>query len=262
MKVLIVDDDVVSRTIVHKLLAKERAADIVEAASAEAALAQLEAGFLPDLVISDFLMPGADGESFLNRLRSDVRWKGVHVLFCSSATNRDTIARIARLGIDGYLLKPIAAQKLREEYRRLAKDYEGSWVLEDADAVIKRTGLPSVDYLELLALFDQETVRLVAALRAAEQAGDRSLFVATLRSLCGSAANLGAAALIRSAERALTLLGEDGQLSMGFLVEPVAFECRRLSTEIAARHSAARDKLPAPGEDAATKAELPAEVAA
>jgi len=68
LKVLVVDDDPDSNTVVQTLLST-RGADVRTALSAAGALAIAEA-WHPDVVVSDIAMPGDDGIAFLHALRA------------------------------------------------------------------------------------------------------------------------------------------------------------------------------------------------
>jgi CheY-like chemotaxis protein len=71
---------------------------------AEAALAVL-ATEVPDLIVSDVMMPGTDGFGLLEHVRSDPRLVGIPVIFLTSAG--DTVEERARaLGVEHFVTKP------------------------------------------------------------------------------------------------------------------------------------------------------------
>ena len=88
-KVLLVDDEVLIRMSSADLLS-DMDYDVVEAGSAEAALALIEDGLVPDLLITDHLMPGMNGETLARTLLA--RWPQLPVLIVSGYAQSDGIA--------------------------------------------------------------------------------------------------------------------------------------------------------------------------
>lgn len=62
---------------------------------------------LPDAIILDVNLPKADGPDILNVLKATPRFSLVPVLALSSSSAPRDIARIAALGADCYLVKPL-----------------------------------------------------------------------------------------------------------------------------------------------------------
>ena len=81
---LLVDDEELVRTTIAALLA-ELGYQVVEAGSASAALEKVRAGLLPDLVITDHLMPGMTGAQLAVALRECVT--GIPVLMITGYAN-------------------------------------------------------------------------------------------------------------------------------------------------------------------------------
>ena len=92
IRVLIVDDDRDIRETLGELLVDEGFA--VEAAwNGETALARLEAGFRPDVIVLDLMMPGMDGLAFRAAQRSHNALAAIPVIgltaFPTSAVDAD-----------------------------------------------------------------------------------------------------------------------------------------------------------------------------
>jgi CheY-like chemotaxis protein len=97
--VLIVDDDDFMRRVLRTHF--ERAGhEVVEADSADAAIALVEAGPPPDAVVSDVLMPGTDGLTFYQHLMATAPSLRGRVVFLTGA-NREPSVRdpIEALGV-------------------------------------------------------------------------------------------------------------------------------------------------------------------
>jgi len=232
LTVLILDDERVSRSIIARLVTKHTRSVVHEASTVEEALELLESGLMPDLIVSDVVMPGMNGEEFLTRLRTDHRWRELRVLICSSANNRQTVERLARLGICGYILKPIAFNRLVEELRRVEKSGPVSAVLEPRPAVLQRLGLSDADYDELLELFQVECDRQLADLQAAAFGDQVKDVQRVLHSLHGAACNLGARPLAQATDFALAELKNPGVPNLGRVIEPVLAEAWRLGSTL------------------------------
>jgi CheY-like chemotaxis protein len=105
-RVLVVDDDPLSRFGIRDLL--EREFDVREARNGRDALVLLEREPV-DLVITDLVMPEMDGVSLTGAIRARGDLK---VIWCT-AYDRDEFRRAAReLRADGYLVKPLDLDEL------------------------------------------------------------------------------------------------------------------------------------------------------
>ena len=66
-------------------------------------------GLKPDLVLLDVMLPELDGIGVLEALRSDPVFASLPVVIVSSDNDRDAVTKMAKLGIQDYLLKPFKA---------------------------------------------------------------------------------------------------------------------------------------------------------
>jgi DNA-binding response OmpR family regulator len=64
--------------------------------------------FVPDLILSDLMMPEMDGYSVLEQVRQDPRTITVPFIFMSAKAERSAIRKGMDLGADDYLTKPFA----------------------------------------------------------------------------------------------------------------------------------------------------------
>ena len=73
----------------------------------------------PDFVITDLILPGENGYELIDRMkRAD---ETVPVLVLSAIALEDSKALTERLGADGYITKPVAADVLLEEIQTIAE---------------------------------------------------------------------------------------------------------------------------------------------
>lgn len=105
MKVLIIDDEPVSRRILKRLLSRFPDLELHEAADGESAWAKVEE-VTPALILCDLSMPRMDGVTFLTKLRASPASAEVPVIVISATKERETVLRVRDLNIIDYLLKP------------------------------------------------------------------------------------------------------------------------------------------------------------
>ena len=113
MKVLVVDDDVVSRMVLMHLIDGCGQFDIVEAEDGADAWQQLEDGLRPAICFCDLRMPRLSGMQLLQRIKADAELKAIPFVLVSSATDRDTVETATQSGAAGYIVKPFAADEVR-----------------------------------------------------------------------------------------------------------------------------------------------------
>ena len=105
-RVLVVDDDLLSRFGVRDLL--EREFEVLEAGNGREAVALIDQQPV-DLVVTDLVMPEMDGIDLTRAIRERGDAK---VIWCT-AYDRDEFRREARtLRVDGYLVKPLDLDRL------------------------------------------------------------------------------------------------------------------------------------------------------
>src|SRR5262249_18087630 len=108
-RILLADDNADMRDYVQRLLSEQY--DVTAVADGHAAwlVAQQE---VPDLIVTDVMMPGIDGVALLRQLRADSRTKDVPIIILSARAGDD--ARIEGLdaAADDYLTKPFSVREL------------------------------------------------------------------------------------------------------------------------------------------------------
>jgi CheY-like chemotaxis protein len=108
--VLVVEDNADLRT----YLQRELSADyrVLEAADGEVG-ASLARGEVPDLVVSDVMMPGLDGFQLCQRLKQDLATSHVPVILLTARAEIDSRLEGLKQGADDYLAKPFDVRELR-----------------------------------------------------------------------------------------------------------------------------------------------------
>lgn len=121
MKVLVVDDDVVSRMVLMHLVASSGQVEVIEAEDGEQAWRLLDGGMAPAVVFCDLRMPHLSGMELLARVKADERFAALPFVLASAADERATVEQASSLGAHGYLVKPFDPQEVRALLASLAQ---------------------------------------------------------------------------------------------------------------------------------------------
>ena len=108
--ILVVDDNATSREILNLRLASwgMRSAEVMDGPSALQALAVANKQGDPfQVAILDMQMPGMDGATLGQSIKSDEHLSGTHLVLLSSLGDRGDARRFAQIGFSGYLTKPV-----------------------------------------------------------------------------------------------------------------------------------------------------------
>jgi PAS domain S-box-containing protein len=114
-RVLVADDNADMREYLGRLL-HTAGYQVTTVTDGQAALAAVRAG-LPDLVISDVMMPRLDGLGLVAALRADARTAAVPALLLSARAGQEASIEGLRAGADDYLVKPFSAVELLARVR-------------------------------------------------------------------------------------------------------------------------------------------------
>ncbi len=114
LKILVVDDMSVMRTILKSLLNNMGIKDILEAADGEIALRILQENKI-DLILSDWNMPKMSGIELLRRVREDILLQNIPFVMISAEATSENLAQAIRLHVTQYLIKPVSAAQLEQK---------------------------------------------------------------------------------------------------------------------------------------------------
>jgi DNA-binding response OmpR family regulator len=112
MRILIAEDDAISRRLLEASLARD-GYDVVSASDGDEAWKKLHDEDAPRLAILDWMMPGTDGIEICRRLRREERPSYVYLLLVTTKTRTEDIIQGLEAGADDYLTKPYDPQELR-----------------------------------------------------------------------------------------------------------------------------------------------------
>ena len=122
-RALVVDDDETILMFLNTLLTKKFSMKVITAKDGFEGLEELEKGGV-DLVFLDLMMPKLDGIGFLELMRSNHHYNHIPVIIVSAVNQKETIAKIAKLGIRDYILKPLEFLKITEKLNDLLLEFE------------------------------------------------------------------------------------------------------------------------------------------
>lgn len=148
--ILTVDDSRAVRMIIKKAF-KSYACEIHEAGNGVEGLAMAEK-IVPDLILLDITMPVMDGIEMLTKLKSNRNLKHIPVIMLTAEAGRQTVMKIAKLGIRDYIVKPfqesvlvgkvnrVVELRLAEEKRVIKKitDAINIVVVDDKPAIVQQ----------------------------------------------------------------------------------------------------------------------------
>lgn len=106
--ILIVDDALIMREALRRILLAMGYEHVIQADNGRAAIKLIEtSGQKIDLVFLDIVMPIMDGKATLKKIRETN--KTLPAIMLTSVADKDSIMECSKQGITGYLLKPINA---------------------------------------------------------------------------------------------------------------------------------------------------------
>ena len=121
-RILLVDDEPGIRTAVQAYL-KDEGFDVTTAIDGEDGL-QKATQIMPDVVITDVMMPRCDGYELLEKLRSDERLGGTPVIFLTAKGMTLDRTQGYEAGVDDYISKPFNPDELVARVKNVVRRQE------------------------------------------------------------------------------------------------------------------------------------------
>jgi diguanylate cyclase (GGDEF)-like protein len=116
MKILVADDDAVSRCLMARIL--ERSGyEVVTAENGREAAEILTNDNRPRLALIDWMMPELDGPEVCRKIRSAQEQSYVYIALLTSKESKEDIVAGLEAGADDYLTKPCDAEELKARLR-------------------------------------------------------------------------------------------------------------------------------------------------
>lgn len=110
--VLVVDDDDTSRLLIASMIRRFGIGQVIEAVDGVDGLAKM-ADLVPDLVVTDIVMPRMDGMELCRRMRADQALADIPILVQTAMTERQSHLQCFAAGASDVLTKPLRSAELR-----------------------------------------------------------------------------------------------------------------------------------------------------
>lgn len=116
MKILVADDDAISRRMMEKMLQRS-GYDVITAEDGKDAVDKLSGPDSPRLALVDWMMPGLDGPGVCSAIRSRHDERYIYITLLTSKQASEDIVRGLEAGADDYLIKPCHPEELKARLR-------------------------------------------------------------------------------------------------------------------------------------------------
>lgn len=130
MKILVAEDDSVSRKMLQKTL-RQAGYEVIAVEDGERALKALRGEEAPRLALLDWIMPGKDGVSVCRAVREPSEHPYTYLILLSSKESKAEIVEGLESGADDYLTKPFDVEELKARLRA------GERILELEDRLVE-----------------------------------------------------------------------------------------------------------------------------
>jgi len=139
-RILIAEDEDALRTLLKYNLEKE-GYDVIEAADGDEAINHLNER-LPDVLLVDWMMPGASGIEVCRHIRQKPESRGLPIIMLTARGEESDRIRGLDMGADDYLIKPFAITELLARVRavmRRMRPAVSEDIIEYGDITVDRT---------------------------------------------------------------------------------------------------------------------------
>ena len=119
-QILIVEDHRALRVIMDNFL--EKSFKVETASNGYEALAWMNEGNIPEVIILDINMPNLGGIEFLSNIRTSGFFKDIPVVIVSGEEEGKVIERCLEIGINGYMRKPFNPKNLLAKIHLVLKN--------------------------------------------------------------------------------------------------------------------------------------------
>ncbi len=126
MNILFIEDDAIESMKLQRTITKlGMRHKIQNAHNGEEALTLLNSvDQLPDLILLDLNMPRMNGIEFLDVLKQDEKLKYLPTIILTTSQNRADLLECFRIGIAGYIIKPLKYAEYESKLQRVLEYWE------------------------------------------------------------------------------------------------------------------------------------------
>lgn len=128
-KLLVVEDERDIRDMLIFAL-EEAGFQVAEASTAERALSLLAEGYKPDLMLVDWMLPGASGVELARRVKQKTELQDTPLILLTARGEEDDRVRGLEAGADDYVVKPFSPRELIARVRAVLRRAGGGVATE------------------------------------------------------------------------------------------------------------------------------------
>lgn len=116
-KIVLIDDKISIAKVISIYLSKEYEFAYFE--NPLDAIDKLEAGDIPDLIISDIRMPKMTGDDFLQYMKTNQRFKSIPIIILSGEDSTTERIKLLEKGASDFIVKPFNPQELKVRIKKI-----------------------------------------------------------------------------------------------------------------------------------------------
>ncbi len=110
LKVLVAEDNSELKVYIYNCLINRY--DVRDVSNGKEALQVIDGGWMPDMIVTDLMMPEMDGIELINKVRSDFTTSHIPIIMITAKHENDTHVKAMKYGADGYIAKPFTMELL------------------------------------------------------------------------------------------------------------------------------------------------------
>jgi putative two-component system response regulator len=136
MKILIIDDDRMSVSLLEQLLLRQGYNRVLGITNSRAAVETCQ-NFDPDLILLDLIMPELDGFAVLESLRSEMSERFLPIIVLTADVTEEAKARALEAGATDFLVKPVSQIEALLRIRNLLEARRLNVILRNQRAALQ-----------------------------------------------------------------------------------------------------------------------------
>lgn len=123
IKVLVIDDDTVSRKVAKSLLKKIGFTNCLDAENGQLGWDAIMGNEDIELILCDLFMPVMNGLELLEKVKADPEKSTIPFIMVTAADQTDQIVKIIKAGVNSYIVKPYSVETMKKQvYKTLSID--------------------------------------------------------------------------------------------------------------------------------------------
>lgn len=208
MRILIIENDSVSRLVLSGILSHHGAWEISIVNSIEEGWKSLNASPHPEICILDLFDTEDQADSFIRNIHRTPKLSKIKLIVVCDIDNSDCLEKMASLGVHDVLLKPFDASAVLKEIHRITGIVAAGDAVESPETVCRRLGIKHLQYYNLLSVLVLETEHALSQIHKDLDTRNIQNPPVLLRALLDGSRNLGASKLSLAIQSALEFFSE------------------------------------------------------